>query len=110
MKLKHASVDQLHPIPSPGSSVVLRLSPESIGRIGGEMAKRMLWAAQSYLEEITIAGVKKAFYQEMLKDYPAGAWVTANKLRRHKANIPSPQQPNAAEVHASQYPGESGLH
>lgn len=110
MKLKHPSVDKLWPVPFNGSTVLLQLSPESIGRIGGEMAGRMLASARSYLEEITILEVKKAFYKEILKDLPEGVISLANINAKQSGKTPPPPQTNGVGAHANQYPGDTGLH
>lgn len=110
MKLKHPSMSKLHPVPLSATDGLLRLSPESIGRIGGEMVQRMVGAAQQYLQELTVSEVKKVFYKEILKDLPESIILRAKTLSRETDGLTPSPPPTGGEVHANQYHAGIGPH
>lgn len=105
MHFNHPKVKKLRLRPEERTAVetiVYHLSPEQIGRIGGEMAQRMVKAAQSYLEDIAVHEVNRAFYKEIHLD------------GNDNADLPAPSTQvishSSAEAHANQYPGDTGPH
>jgi hypothetical protein len=89
---------------NPIETMIFRLSPESIGRIGGEMTNRMIKAAQSYLEEVTVKEVKKAFYHEFQDTLSDGQSIKASP--KHQI---TPEM-NHGESHANQYHDDNSIH
>ena len=89
---------------NPIETMIFKLSPESIGRIGGEMTSRMIKAAQNYLEEVTVKEVKKAFYHEF-----QDTMVNAQTTKPNSKDLITPEMARD-EFHANQYLDDSGKH
>lgn len=101
-KLRHRKAEK-----SVIETIVYHLSPEQIGRIGGEMAQKMVNAAQNYLEELAVEEVKKAFYSEIKHGIDRRTGLADQSSE--------PSQSAAAnqsndEVLSTQYPSDTGLH
>jgi hypothetical protein len=93
---------------SPIETLVLHLSPYGIGRMGGEMAKRMVDAAQNYLEEVTTHELKKAFRQRIQENHPTDHFSPVS-VSQHKKPF-STLNYSGDGVHANQYPSEIETH
>lgn len=94
---------------SPMETVVLHLSPYGIGRMGGEMAKRMVDAAQGYLEEVTTRELHKAFRKEIYQNLDMEK-ISHSSWSIPKSPVANVFSPSGGEVLANQYPSGNDTH
>lgn len=107
MNYNHPPVKKLRHRPEEKSvmeTIVYHLSPEQIGRIGGEMARQMVNAAQSYLEGIAVQEVKQAFSREIHEGIHEEPLLENSFANTNLATSPSAQSP------ANQYRDDNGPH
>lgn len=112
MQFNHSPVKKLHHRPEQQTvmeTIVYHLSPEQIGRIGGEMAQRMVHAAQGYLEDLAVEEVKKAFYKEIRQGMDGNSITSKPNSKTASSEKGSISSPNA-EAPSIQYPAETGPH
>ncbi|HEX2952383.1 MAG TPA: hypothetical protein VHR47_00180, partial [Bacillota bacterium] len=83
--------------------------PYGIGHMGGEMAKRMVDAAQGYLQEVTARELRKAFRQQIYQENDL-AKDSHHSLNGKKIPFIEGLSQSGGEVHANQYPSENGTH
>lgn len=109
----HRPPNKLYRLLSPDKSaietMVLHLSPYSVGRIGGEMARRMVDAAETYLTEITASEIKRSFRGEIKQSLVSKNTKSTSAFSKSGA-VPSAISPSVGEVPASQYPSDSEPH